>query len=115
MFWFKLLFPIDIQELQQLKFTILYFKHNLQYFYNMKFSDEAFKKDLVDILNAKMPFGKYQDKPLVYLPDHYLTWFKGKGFPRGKLGKQLAAVQDMKANGLEEFLIDIFKKRNSIR
>ena len=81
----------------------------------MPFSDEAFKKDLVDILNAKMPFGKYQDKPLVYIPEHYLTWFKGKGFPKGKLGKQLAAVQDMKANGLEDFLIDILKKRNSNR
>ena len=76
----------------------------------MKFSDEQFKKDLVDILNTKMPFGKYEGKPLVYIPEHYLIWFKGKGFPKGKLGNQLAAVQDMKANGLEDLLIDLFKK-----
>lgn len=76
----------------------------------MKFSDEQFKKDLVEILNTKMPFGKYEGKPLVYIPEHYLIWFKGKGFPKGKLGNQLAAVQDMKANGLEDLLIDLFKK-----
>lgn len=76
----------------------------------MKFEDEQFKKDLVEILNAKMPFGKYVDKPLVYLPEFYLTWFKQKGFPKGKLGRQLAALQDMKANGLEDFLIETFKK-----
>jgi len=70
----------------------------------MQFSDEAFKKDLVDILNAKMPFGKYQDKPLVYLPDHYLTWFKGKGFPKGKLGIQLELLLTIKSNGLEHIL-----------
>ena len=76
----------------------------------MEFSDEQFKKDLIDILNAKMPFGKYADKPLVYLPEYYLTWFKQNGFPKGKLGKQLSALQDMKANGLENFLIDLYKK-----
>lgn len=81
----------------------------------MQFQDEQFKKDLVDILNAKMPFGKYEGKPLVYIPEHYLTWFKGKGFPKGKLGKQLAAVQDMKANGLEDFLIELLKKHQSVR
>ncbi len=76
----------------------------------MQFEDEQFKRDLVDILNAKMPFGKYEGKPLVYLPEFYLTWFKQKGFPKGKLGKQLQALQDMKANGLEDFLIETFKK-----
>lgn len=76
----------------------------------MKFEDEQFKKDLIDILNAKMPFGKYKDKPLVYIPEYYLTWFKGKGFPKGKLGRQLSALQEMKANGLEDFLIELYKK-----
>lgn len=75
--------------------------------------DESFKKDLVDILNAKMPFGKYEGKPLVYVPEFYLTWFKGKGFPKGKLGRQLSALQEMKANGLEDFLIDLFKKHQA--
>ena len=77
--------------------------------------DEQFKKDLVEILNAKMPFGKYEGKPLVYLPEHYLTWFKQKGFPKGKLGRQLQAIQDMKANGLENFLIETFKKLKNMQ
>ena len=76
----------------------------------MKFSDEQFKKDLVEILNTKMPFGKHEGRPLVHLPEHYLTWFKAKGFPKGKLGNQLAAVQDMKANGLEDLLMELFNK-----
>lgn len=79
----------------------------------MKFEDEQLKKDLIDILNAKMPFGKYEGKPLVYIPEFYLTWFKGKGFPKGKLGRQLSALQEMKANGLEDFLIDLFKKHQA--
>jgi uncharacterized protein (DUF3820 family) len=57
-----------------------------------------------------MPFGKHEGRPLVHLPEHYLTWFKGKGFPKGKLGNQLAAVQDMKANGLEDLLMELFNK-----
>lgn len=76
--------------------------------------DEAFKKDLKDILESKMPFGKYKDRPLVYLPEHYLTWFRNKGFPKGKLGKQLQALQDMKANGLEDFLINLFKQNRDL-
>lgn len=76
--------------------------------------DEEFKKELVNILNAKMPFGKYKDRPLVYLPEHYLTWFRQKGFPNNKLGKQLEALQDMKANGLEDFLINLFKQNQKM-
>jgi hypothetical protein len=76
--------------------------------------NEEFKKELIEILNAKMPFGKYKDKPLVYLPEHYLTWFRQKGFPKGKLGKQLALLQDLKANGLEDFLISMFKQNQKM-
>lgn len=57
------------------------------------------KKDLVDMVMAKMPFGKYKGKYLVDLPDAYFVWFKRKGFPDGKLGKQIQSVGDLKANG----------------
>lgn len=57
------------------------------------------KKDLVDMVMAKMPFGKYKGKYLVDLPDAYFVWFKRKGFPNGKLGKQIQSVGDLKANG----------------
>ncbi len=57
------------------------------------------KKDLVEMVMAKMPFGKYKGKFLVDLPDAYFVWFKRKGFPNGKLGKQIQSVGDLKANG----------------
>ena len=57
------------------------------------------KKDLVEMVMAKMPFGKYKGKYLVDLPDAYFVWFKRKGFPDGKLGKQIQSVGDLKANG----------------
>ena len=57
------------------------------------------KKDLVEMVMAKMPFGKYKGKYLVDLPDAYFVWFKRQGFPDGKLGKQIQSVGDLKANG----------------
>lgn len=61
-------------------------------------------KELVDLAKAKMPFGKYKDRFLSELPEYYLVWFKNKGFPKGKLGKQLQLVYELKLNGLEEIL-----------
>lgn len=57
------------------------------------------KNDLIEMVMARMPFGKYQGKYLVDLPDAYFVWFKRKGFPAGKLGKQIQSVGDLKANG----------------
>lgn len=51
-----------------------------------------------------MPFGKYRGRHLIHLPDAYLVWFAGKGFPRGHLGELLRSVHEMKANGLGPFL-----------
>ncbi|MBN8217323.1 MAG: DUF3820 family protein, partial [Spirochaetes bacterium] len=48
-----------------------------------------------------MPFGKYQGRRLLELPESYLVWFHGKGFPKGKLGAQLALIYELKLNGLE--------------
>lgn len=57
------------------------------------------KKDLLEMVTAKMPFGKYKGKYLVDLPDAYFVWFKQKGYPNGKLGKQIQSVGELKANG----------------
>lgn len=57
------------------------------------------KKDLIEMVMAKMPFGKYKNRYLVDLPDAYFVWFKQKGFPAGKLGKQIQSVGELKANG----------------
>lgn len=67
--------------------------------------------DLTQLANARMPFGKYKDRLLMDLPDTYLVWFKGKGFPPGKLGEMLAAVLEIKANGLEHLLIPLRNRR----
>lgn len=48
-----------------------------------------------------MPYGKYKGRRIIDLPEPYLVWYKQKGFPKGKLGDQLALVLEIKANGLE--------------
>ncbi len=40
---------------------------------------------LLQLVNMKMPFGKYKDTVLCDLPVSYLEWFARKGFPKGKL------------------------------
>lgn len=58
-------------------------------------------EDLLALANMKMPFGKYQGKVLVDLPEEYLLWFQGKGWPEGRLGQLLALCLEVKTNGLE--------------
>jgi uncharacterized protein (DUF3820 family) len=58
-------------------------------------------KSLLELVETKMPFGKYAGRLLIDLPEPYVVWFKQKGFPNGKLGKQLETVYVIKANGLE--------------
>lgn len=58
-------------------------------------------KLLIELAEAKMPFGKYAGRLLIDLPEPYIVWFKQKGFPAGKLGAQLETVYVIKANGLE--------------
>jgi uncharacterized protein (DUF3820 family) len=58
-------------------------------------------KELVDLAQARMPFGKYQGRRLIDLPEKYLVWFANQGFPEGQLGRRLQAVYEIKLNGLE--------------
>jgi uncharacterized protein len=59
------------------------------------------KQQLIDLLEVKMPFGKFQGRVIIDLPEHYLVWFSQKGFPKGKLGDLLAMAYEIKLNGLE--------------
>ena len=59
---------------------------------------------LIQLVNVKMPFGKYKDVLLCDLPVSYLEWFQQKGFPPGKLGMQLATIYEIKINGLTHLL-----------
>jgi uncharacterized protein (DUF3820 family) len=59
---------------------------------------------LYELVQMKMPFGKYKDWILCNLPVSYLEWFQRKGFPKGKLGVLLATMYEIKINGLEDLL-----------
>ncbi|MCF1427696.1 MAG: DUF3820 family protein [Shewanella sp.] len=58
-------------------------------------------QQIKEAINQTMPFGKYQGRKLLMLPERYLVWFHAQGFPEGKLGQQLALVYEIKLNGLE--------------
>jgi uncharacterized protein (DUF3820 family) len=59
---------------------------------------------LRDIVQTKMPFGKYKGTLLCDLPVFYLEWFKNKGFPPGKMGMMLSSVYEIKINGMSRIL-----------
>lgn len=62
------------------------------------------KNTLIELAHAKMPFGKYKDRYLIDLPEHYVVWYHGKGFPKGKLGDMLTQIYEIKLNGLEALI-----------
>ncbi len=64
-------------------------------------------KDLIDLAHARMHFGKYKGTLLVNIPESYYVWFKQKGFPEGKLGMQIAAMYEIKLNGLEDIIYKV--------
>lgn len=70
------------------------------------------QQELLETINTIMPFGKYAGRPLLKLPEPYLVWFNDKGFPDGKLGKQLALMYEIKLNGLEGMLMPLLRKQN---
>lgn len=65
---------------------------------------------LIELAHSKMPYGKYKGRYLIDLPEHYVVWYHGKGFPNGKLGDMLKQVYELKLNGLEELVRNIQKK-----
>jgi uncharacterized protein (DUF3820 family) len=65
---------------------------------------------LVKLAHAKMPYGKYKGRFLIDLPEHYIVWYKNKGFPSGKFGDQLNLVYELQLNGLEDLVRKIREK-----
>ena len=65
---------------------------------------------LIDLARMKMPFGKFKGRFLIDLSEHYIVWYRNKGFPGGKLGKQMELVYELQLNGLEYIIREIRKR-----
>jgi hypothetical protein len=72
--------------------------------------NEGNSQVLLQLVEMKMPFGKFKGSLLCNLPVSYLEWFQRKGFPEGKLGMLLQTMLEIKMNGLE-YLLDPLKKK----
>ena len=68
------------------------------------------QKQLIQLAHTKMPFGKYEGRYLIDLPEYYLVWYQQKGFPKGTLGNQMRLVFELRLNGLEELIHNIKKQ-----
>lgn len=64
-------------------------------------SNELKPEDLLKIANMTMPFGKYKGRTLIDLPETYVVWFCKNGLPKGEIGRLMAQLYEIKANGLE--------------
>jgi len=60
--------------------------------------------DLLAAVAMPMPFGRFKGTRLIDLPEPYVVWFRGQGFPAGQLGQRLALVYELKVNGLEKLV-----------
>jgi len=69
---------------------------------------------LNDLVTMRMPYGKYKGWIMCDLPEPYLVWYHGKGFPAGKLGQILATLYEIKLNGLE-YLLKPLREQNRMR
>jgi uncharacterized protein (DUF3820 family) len=61
-------------------------------------------EQLTKLANMRMPFGKYQGRLLMDLPENYLLWFERKGFPSSELGGLLHLMLEIDRNGLKNLL-----------
>lgn len=68
---------------------------------------DAQQQQLIKLAHTKMPFGKYEGRYLIDLPEYYVVWYHSKGFPKGQLGDQLRLVYELKLNGLENLIRNI--------
>jgi uncharacterized protein len=59
---------------------------------------------LRELVEYRMPFGKYAGWRLVEIPEAYLAWFARQGMPPGKLGVLLETALVIRSNGLEPLL-----------
>ena len=63
------------------------------------------------LITVRMPYGKYQGRPIADLPGDYLNWFARTGFPRGDIGRLLALMHEIDHNGLSDLLKPLRAKK----
>jgi uncharacterized protein (DUF3820 family) len=70
--------------------------------------------DLLKLATWTMPFGRFNGRILIELPEEYLFWFVDRGFPDGKLGFLMKLALELKANGADGVVREMAKamKRN---
>lgn len=64
---------------------------------------------LIDIVQTRMPYGKYKGTFIADMPVSYLEWMASKGFTKDKLGMMLSTVFEIKTNGLSDILHTVRK------
>lgn len=74
------------------------------------FNSQDARNELIELANTRMYYGKYKGKLLIQIPEEYYVWYKGKGFPDGKLGRQMEQMLEIKINGLEKLIYPLVKK-----
>jgi uncharacterized protein (DUF3820 family) len=62
---------------------------------------------LIDIVQTRMPYGKYKGTIIADIPVSYLEWMAGKGFEKNKLGMLLSTAFEIKTNGLSDILYQV--------
>ena len=62
---------------------------------------------MIQLVTTPMPYGKYKGQLICDLPEFYLAWYSGKGFPPGQIGMLLSTMYEIKLNGLESLLTPI--------
>lgn len=65
--------------------------------------------DLLKLAMWKMPFGRFNGRVLIELPEEYLFWFVDNGFPDGKLGFLMKLALELKANGADGVVREMAK------
>lgn len=74
------------------------------------FNTDDARKELIELANTRMYYGKFKGRLLIQIPEEYYVWYKGKGFPDGKLGKQMEQMLEIKLNGLENLIYPLIHK-----
>jgi uncharacterized protein (DUF3820 family) len=71
-------------------------------------------RELIDLVNQIMPFGRFKGRRLIELPEPYLVWFHNQGFPDSLLGRRMAIMHEIKVNGLERLLAPLVAREASL-